>query len=274
MAARPHGADEPEAVEPDSARHSPARPGPDGADEPVVPGDEPASPADGPPSADDEPVDSAAEDVGSAAEDLTGAAEDVSGAGEGLNGVGEAAGVDAEGPASPPERGERGEPATAGDEDLLSSDVEARWLEIVEQLTTADPSTDPAPRAGRRRDDPAAVEPSPEAGTPPSGYARIVRGVDPERFRAWSPDPDVEEAEDHFEPPDPGPVLSGDPLLTLAWTAVVGVPLLLLFSVVAWRDIPTWLLEGAGVAFLCGVALLVWRMPKDRDDSSGPGAVV
>ncbi|HEY3437512.1 MAG TPA: hypothetical protein VGK35_07475 [Actinotalea sp.] len=260
MAARPHGADEPEAVEPDSARHSPARPGPDGAEEPVVPGDEPASPADGPPSADDEPVDSAAEDLGRAGEDLSGAGERPS--------------ADVEGSEPPAGREDHGEPLPGDDEDLLSSDVEARWLEIVEQLTTADPTADPAPRASRRRDDPAAVEPTPEAGTPPGGYARIVRGVDPERFRAWTPDPDVEEAEDHFEPPDPGPVLSGDPLLTLAWTAVVGVPLLLLFSVVAWRDIPTWLLEGAGVAFLCGVALLVWRMPKDRDDTSGPGAVV
>ncbi|GEN78688.1 hypothetical protein [Actinotalea fermentans] len=92
--------------------------------------------------------------------------------------------------------------------------------------------------------------------------------------RAWAPDPDVEEAETHFTPPDPGPVLGGDPLLTMAWAAVVGVPLLLMVAVIAWRDVPTIVLQLAGVAFLAGVALLVWRMPRDREDDAGPGAVV
>lgn len=92
--------------------------------------------------------------------------------------------------------------------------------------------------------------------------------------RAWEPDPAVEEAENHFVPPDPGPVLGGDPLLTMAWVAVVGVPLLLMVAVVAWRGVPTIVLQVAGVAFLAGVGLLVWRMPRDRDHDAGPGAVV
>ena len=92
--------------------------------------------------------------------------------------------------------------------------------------------------------------------------------------RAWAPDPDVEEAETHFTPPDPGPVLGGDPLLTMAWSAVVGVPLLLMLAVVVWRNMPTIVLQLAGVAFLAGVGLLVWRMPRDREDDAGPGAVV
>lgn len=92
--------------------------------------------------------------------------------------------------------------------------------------------------------------------------------------RSWGPDPAVEEAEDHFEPPDPEPVLGGDPLLTMAWAAVVGVPLLLMLAAVVWRDIPDVVLQVAGAAFLVGVGLLLWRMPHERGDDPGPGAVV
>ena len=108
-------------------------------------------------------------------------------------------------------------------------------------------------------------------------FARIVTELGapaPADPRAWAPDPAVEEAEDHFEPPDPGPVLGGDPLLTMAWVVVVGVPVLLMIAVIAWRDMPTWLLQAAGAAFLAGVGLLLWRMPRDREDDTGPGAVV
>jgi len=105
-------------------------------------------------------------------------------------------------------------------------------------------------------------------------WAGIVSTLSSPDPRAWAPDPAVEEAENHFVPPDPGPVLGGDPLLTMAWVAVVGVPLLLLVAVIAWRDIPTIVLQVAGVAFLAGVGLLLWRMPRDRDHDAGPGAVV
>ena len=105
-------------------------------------------------------------------------------------------------------------------------------------------------------------------------WAGIVSTLSSPDPRSWVPDPDVEEAESHFVPPDPGPVLGGDPLLTMAWSAVVGVPLLLVVVVIAWRDVPTIVLQVAGVAFLAGVALLVWRMPRDRDHDAGPGAVV
>lgn len=106
-------------------------------------------------------------------------------------------------------------------------------------------------------------------------WAQIVadlRGApDP---RAWEPDPEAEEAEEHFVPPDPGPVLGGDPLLTIAWSLVVGVPGLLVLAVIVWRSIPGIVLQVSFVAFLASVAVLVWRMPHDRDDDSGPGAVV
>jgi len=77
-----------------------------------------------------------------------------------------------------------------------------------------------------------------------------------------------------FVPPDPGPVLGGDPLLTMAWFAAAGVPLLLLVVVVAWRDAPATLVQAACVVFVIGVAVLVWRMPQRRDHGDDDGAVV
>ena len=98
--------------------------------------------------------------------------------------------------------------------------------------------------------------------------------ADPGDPRSWAPDPDVEEAGNHFVPPDPGPVLGGDPLLTMAWSVVVGVPLLMMLSVVVWRDVPTIVMQTAGVGFVVAVGLLLWRMPRDHEDDAGPGAVV
>lgn len=97
--------------------------------------------------------------------------------------------------------------------------------------------------------------------------AHLTGAPDP---RAWQ----AEEEEERFVPPEPGPVLGGNPLLTLAWGAVVGVPLLLLVAVVVWPDIPTVVLQVAGALFLIGLAVLLWRMPRTREDQDGPGAVV
>src|SRR5665647_579056 len=105
-------------------------------------------------------------------------------------------------------------------------------------------------------------------------WVQIVSQLGAADPRSWAPDPAVEAAEEHFEPPDPGPVLGGDPLLTMAWSAVAGVPALVIVAVLVWRDIPTVVLQVAGVAFLAAVGLLFWRMPHDREDDSGPGAVV
>lgn len=128
----------------------------------------------------------------------------------------------------------------------------------------------PTPPPPRRR---------PGASDPLHGHAEQP-GPAPDRQepvlgpRSWSPDPAVEEADDHFHPPEPGPVLGGDPLLTLAWGAVVGMPALFLLTVLLWRDVPTVVLLGAAVAFLVGLGVLLWRMPHRRDDDAGPGAVV
>ena len=71
-------------------------------------------------------------------------------------------------------------------------------------------------------------------------------------------------------------VLGGDPLLTMAWFAAVGMPVFFFILLIAWRDAPTVLVEAAGVVFALGVAVLVWRMPNHRRDDSDDdhGAVV
>ncbi|MCV2396465.1 hypothetical protein OEB99_19310 [Actinotalea sp. M2MS4P-6] len=176
------------------------------------------------------------------------------------------------------------------DEPSDEHDVDAQWRDIVARLGDLDqPGAEPQDRDPRRTrpqrrktDLPGshtvrpAHPPRPEADADedrtgqdePSGSGPPAS--DP---RAWAPDPDVAEAEDHFVPPDPGPVLGGDPLLTMAWVVVLAAPTLAVVALIAWRDIPSWLLQVAGVAFLLAVGVLVWRMPHRRDDDD-PGAVV
>jgi hypothetical protein len=100
--------------------------------------------------------------------------------------------------------------------------------------------------------------------------------------RDWDATDRMDEAErevdaaERFSPPEPGPVLGGDPLLTMAWLAVAGVPLLWLVVVVAWRDAPSAVLQASGVVLLLGLGVLLWRMPHRRDDDHDDtdGAVV
>ncbi len=169
-------------------------------------------------------------------------------------------------------------------------DVDARWAEIVAELGELDehadlddptdgdlpPDGDVPPPRRRRADD---------AGPDAGRGGRVVRPAapapddepraEPPGPRSWVPDPDVDEAENHFVPPDPGPVLGGSPLLTLAWVAVAGLPVLAIVAALVWRDIPMVVLQTAAVLFLAGVGVLLWRMPHRRDpDDDDPGAVV
>ncbi|MCB2177048.1 MAG: hypothetical protein KQH57_14645 [Actinomycetales bacterium] len=185
----------------------------------------------------------------------------------------------------------RGVPAGEPPED---PDLDAQWQDIVARLGDLDPGTegtgpahtgkgdgsaaDPAPDGARAPERPPDADPTPRRRKDDVPGAHTVRPADPDASgpRNWAPDPAVEEAEDHFVPPDPGPVLGGDPLLVMAWVAVLAAPLLVLVAVIAWPTMPTWLLEVAGVAFLAGVGLLLWRMPhrRDPDDEDDNGAVV
>lgn len=144
---------------------------------------------------------------------------------------------------------------------MRDAEVESRWADIVAQLGDID---DP-PRA---------------AGAPaPEGHV-VARTPG---LRDWPTTPDaeaLEEAESHFIPPDPGPVVSGrDPLSTMAWACAVGIPLLAVVALIVRSfatglHVPGWAGPVAVVAFLASVAVLVWRMPQRRDPDDDDGAVV
>lgn len=172
--------------------------------------------------------------------------------------------------AGPHDTGSGSEPVDPGPDPSegagpVPDDIEARWKQIVADLGDLDVE--------------GATEPF-DDGTdePVDGSTSVpVLLAEPTEPRSWRPDPAVEEAENHFVPPDPGPVLGGDPLLTMAWAAAVGVPVLLIVVAVVWRDVPMSWLAAAGAVFLAGVGLLLWRMPHGDDDDpndNDPGAVV
>jgi hypothetical protein len=171
----------------------------------------------------------------------------------------------------PADGGERDEPEAVpgppSDPELPDADVEARWADLVERLGDLDArGAQAAATDGTDRDD--------------ASEARVVAPAGP---RDWATTPEVEaleEAESHFTPPVPEPVLSRAPLLTLAWVLVVAVPVLTVVGVIVRALVPSlavpgWLAPAGGLAFLAAVAVLVWRMPHRRDpDDPGNGAVV
>jgi hypothetical protein len=165
--------------------------------------------------------------------------------------------------------------------DSAEIDIEERWSAIVAELS--DLGAGPAARGDRGGDE----------GTDAGGRAaRIARMFDigpvgladgtgqpprPRGPRDWPITPEVEaleEAETHFIPPDPPRVLGQDPLLTMAWSLVVGTPVVMLVLMMFWHPFPTAIGGVAAVGFLAGLTVLFWRMPHKRDDDNDPGAVV
>jgi len=177
--------------------------------------------------------------------------------------------------AGPPE--ENAEPQKDGPG---AGDVDERWAQIVDQLREVDgagdgwtvgPGAAPAPRRNLGRVVRAA-QPPPEItpGGPPAAGGRDWDGT-----AQYDEAEDAVDALEHFVPPDPAPVLGGNPLLTLAWAIVIGVPALYVVILIAWQNPPGWLPPVAGVAFLAGLTVLLWHMPHRRDDADDDsGAVV
>lgn len=149
-------------------------------------------------------------------------------------------------------------------------DFDERWAEIVADLGEPEQADWPSD------------EPPADAAEPRAGH--VVRAADERALtgRDWDGTDQFDAAEaavdeeEHFVPPDPGPVLSGDPLRILTWTVAIGVPVLYVVLLVAWRDPPRWLAPVATVLLVAAIGVLVWRMPHSRDRGSGPdsGAVV
>lgn len=167
------------------------------------------------------------------------------------------------------------------------SDDEA-WASLVARLEDVDPGPDedlsPDVTGTSTEDRPTA---GPHVTYPVAPWVSDPRVVRPAQGRGeptgrdWDGTDQIDDAEarvdeaEHFVPPDPGPVLGGDPLLTMAWLAVTVPALLLLVVAVAWRSAPAAVLQAAGVVFVLGVGVLVWRMPHRRDPGDDDtGAVV
>lgn len=127
--------------------------------------------------------------------------------------------------------------------------------------------------------------PGPSGGAAPGPddeWARIVAGLEDVRRagdrhlpgpRDWSPEKAVfggaEDADDDEAPysPDPGPVtqgLSGGALL--AWTVLIGVPVLLVVLALLPGSLPWWWTVAGLCAVVASIVHLLRRLPEDRDD--------
>ncbi|RMI37015.1 hypothetical protein [Streptomyces triticirhizae] len=80
-----------------------------------------------------------------------------------------------------------------------------------------------------------------------------------------------EEDEGHFEPPEPPPLPPTDLTTKLSWLAVLGGPLLLVFTVLFQQRMTWWVVTLGVGGFLGGFASLVSRMRDGDDDWQDPG---
>lgn len=182
--------------------------------------------------------------------------------------------------------------------ELGDDDVASRWADIVATLGDLGAS-----RADGAADDPEKPAESSQTSRPddestaddavdriddraadrsdePATGSRVILPAGP---RDWPLTPEIEaleEEESHFTPPEPPPLMSRDPLLTMAWSFVVGVPVLALVGMIVSAAMSSVSIPplagqiGLGL-FVTGLGVLIWRMPHQRDpDDDGPGAVV
>ena len=168
-------------------------------------------------------------------------------------------------------------------DDLPDDAVEARWADIVAQLGPLDGPDAPEHGASSGSSSQPTGGPAPAGDDPPVAAGPAAAPVAGQGPRDWPATPEVDaldEADSHFVPPEPEPLLSRDPLLTMAWSVVAAVPILTVVLVVVRAlvpalHVPGWLGPVGGGLFLAAVAVLLWRMPHHRDpEDDGTGAVV
>ncbi|WP_235980771.1 hypothetical protein [Streptomyces albidus (ex Kaewkla and Franco 2022)] len=187
------------------------------------------------------------------------------------------------------------DPEPEHDPEALPLDEEAAWAAIVaaygeqpradEMAPAAEPGGDarsPARPAGSGAG-PEGEGEGDEGGTAVRSFTVYSAGSGPRDWAAPAgDDQDEGGAEDgdegHFVPPEPPPLPESDPTTRFAWLAVVGGPLLLIFTILFQQDFTWWIATLGLGGFLGGFATLVARMRDGRDeddwDDPGRGAVV
>lgn len=84
----------------------------------------------------------------------------------------------------------------------------------------------------------------------------------------------AEDEDGDFVPPELPSLSNADPAVTASWIGAAGGPLFLVFSAIFWRQVPLLVVFAVILAFLAGTGYLLFRLPNNRDDDSGDGAVL
>ena len=180
----------------------------------------------------------------------------------------------------------------------VALDEKAAWEQIVAAYGDHPQAEEMAPAAdpgGDARTGTATARPAPGSGadgesegddgaTSVRSFTVYSAGSGPRDWSLPSADDDEsggtgeEDDEGHFVPPEPPPLPQADTTGKFAWLAVLGGPLLLIFTVLFQQEL-TWWIATLGVGgFLGGFGTLVARMRDGRDeddwDDPGRGAVV
>lgn len=80
--------------------------------------------------------------------------------------------------------------------------------------------------------------------------------------------------EERFVPPKPGPTPLPEPPRLIAWSGVLGAPVVFLVFLIAGARLPSWASTLLVCAFIGGFVFLVATMPREPRDPGDDGAVV
>lgn len=172
-----------------------------------------------------------------------------------------------------PEDVDPGSPAPSRRRDEPSdSEIDRRFAELTAGWTTEPSQVEDRPgdrdggsaHAVRAEDEAAPPPPAPEREEAPESSA--LRG--PRDYAV------ADELDDGFTPPEPEPLASADPLLVAAWLSAVGGPIAFIVILIVWSNAPALVWLSTLAVTLLGWAVVIWRLPRTREDTDDDGAVV